>query len=87
MLLRQIAQTTGGQAYFPTNSTELAAVFRHIAQIVRHEFSLAFIPPAHDGTVHSLEVRVTTESDQSAGAPAYRVDCRRAYLAPPPAIP
>ena len=87
MLLRQIAQTTGGQAYFPANSNELPTVFAHIAQIVRHEFSLAFIPPAHDGTIHSLEVRVTTESGQPAGAPAYRVDCRRAYLAPTPATP
>src|ERR1700688_2679725 len=87
MLLRQITQTTGGQAYFPANSTELPAVFTHIAQIVRHEFSLAFVPPAHDGAIHSLEVRVTVESGQSAGAPAYRVDCRRAYLAPTPATP
>ena len=87
MLLRQIAQTTGGQAYFPANSNELPTVFAHIAQIVRHEFSLAFIPPAHDGTIHSLEVRVTTASGQPAGAPAYRVDCRRAYLAPTPATP
>jgi Ca-activated chloride channel homolog len=87
MLLRQIAQTTGGRAYFPANSNELPTMFAHIAQIVRHEFSLAFIPPAHDGTIHSLEVRVTTESGQSAAAPTYRVDCRRAYLAPTPAAP
>jgi Ca-activated chloride channel homolog len=87
MFLREIAQTTGGQAYFPANSNELSAVFRQIAQIVRHEFSLAFVPPAHDGALHSLEVRITTEPNQPAGAPAYRVDCRRAYLAPPPATP
>jgi VWFA-related protein len=85
ILLRQIAQTTGGQAYFPANSTELPTVFAHIAQIVRHEFSLAFVPPAHDGAIHSLEVRVAVQSGESAGAPAYRVDCRRAYLAPAPA--
>jgi Ca-activated chloride channel family protein len=85
MLLRQIAQTTGGQAYFPANSNELPAVFAKIAQIVRHEFSLAFIPPAHDGAIHSLEVRVTAESAQPAGLSGFRVDCRRAYLAPAPA--
>ena len=88
MLLRQIAETTGGQAYFPANSNELPAVFAHIAQMVRHEFSLAFIPPAHDGAVHSLEVRVAAESGQPAGSAdlaGYRVDCRRAYLAPAPA--
>jgi Ca-activated chloride channel family protein len=91
MLLRQIAQTTGGQAYFPANSNELPAVFAHIAQIVRHEFSLAFIPPARDGAIHSLEVRVTAESAQPAGqfagSAVYRVDCRRAYLAPAPTTP
>jgi len=87
MLLRQIAQTTGGQAYFPANSNELPTVFTHIAQIVRHEFSLAFIPPAHDGTIHSLEVRVATDSAQPAGGSLYRVDCRRAYLAPAPTTP
>jgi VWFA-related protein len=85
MLLRRIAETTGGQAYFPANSNELPVVFAHIAQIVRHEFSLAFIPPAHDGAIHSLEVRVAADSGQVAGASDYRVDCRRAYLAPAPA--
>jgi VWFA-related protein len=88
MLLRQIAQTTGGQAYFPANSNELPAVFARIAQMVRHEFSLAFIPPAHDGAIHSLEVRVSAESGEAAGRSAvaapYRVDCRHAYLAPSP---
>jgi Ca-activated chloride channel homolog len=80
-LLRQIAQTTGGQAYFPANSNELPAVFAHIAQIVRHESSLAFIPTAHDGGIHSLEVRVTIESGQPGN---FRVYCRRAYRAPAP---
>jgi hypothetical protein len=92
MLLRQIAETTGGQAYFPANSNELSAVFAQIAQIVRHEFSLAFIPPAHDGAIHSLEVRVLAESGQparqsAAGLVNYRVDCRRAYVAPRPTTP
>jgi VWFA-related protein len=96
MLLRQIAQTTGGQAYFPAQSSELPGVFAEIAQMVRHEFSLAFVPPAHDGAVHSLEVRVTAKSGTSTGQSAglatgvaagltnYRVDCRHAYLAPRP---
>src|ERR1700730_16945179 len=87
MLRRQIAETTGGQAYLPAYSKDLGAVFPQAAQIVRYEFNLAFIPPAHDGAIHSLEVRVDVVSGQPAGAPAYRVDCRRAYLAPAPATP
>jgi Ca-activated chloride channel family protein len=99
MLLRQIAESTGGLAYFPTNSNELPAIFAQIAQIVRHEFSLAFAPPVEDGAIHSLEVRVTANSSaDSAGsettgsstAPTpsnYRLDYRRAYQAPAPANP
>lgn len=85
-LLRQIAENTGGHAYFPANSKEFTAVFAEIAQTVRHEFSVAFIPPANDGLVHSLEVRVTPapSETQPAAASAYRVDYRRAYLAPSP---
>src|ERR1700730_1661268 len=71
ILLRQIAETAGGQAYFPANSNELPAIFAEIARIVRHEFSLAFAPPAPDGAIHSLEVRVAAESGQPAGASVY----------------
>ncbi len=80
MLLRQIAESTGGQAYFPSSSKELDAIFARIAQIVRHEFSVAFVPPLQDGAIHALEVRVTTGTPASA---PLRVDYRRAYLAPP----
>lgn len=99
MLLRQIAESTGGLAYFPTSSNELPAIFEQIAQIVRHEFSLAFAPPIEDGAIHALEVRVTANPSAdstgnvptgSSAAPApsnYRLDYRRAYQAPPPANP
>jgi Ca-activated chloride channel homolog len=99
MLLRQIAESTGGLAYFPTSSNELPAIFAQIAQIVRHEFSVAFAPPVLDGTIHSLEVRVTTDqlgdrpgnsSTESSAVPTppnCRLDYRRAYQAPSPANP
>lgn len=83
MLLRQIAETTGGKAYFPENTKELPGIFSQIAQNVRHEFSLAFAPPVEDGAIHALEVRVTPEA--SAPEASYHVDYRHAYLAPPPA--
>jgi Ca-activated chloride channel family protein len=87
-LLRQIAETTGGQAFFPSRSNELPVVFAHIAQAVRHEFSLAFAPPEQDGAIHSIEVRVTPNGAGTAnpaethGPSTYRVDYRRAYSAP-----
>jgi VWFA-related protein len=83
MLLRQIAESTGGKAYFPESTKELPGIFEQIAQNVRHEFSLAFAPPVEDGAIHSLEVRVTPGA--SAPESSYHVDYRHAYLAPPPA--
>jgi hypothetical protein len=83
-LLKQMAESTGGRAYFPTNAKEFIAVYAEIAQLVRHEYSLAFAPPARDGLVHSIEVRVNVAQKPGANASGspYRVDHRRAYLAP-----
>src|SRR5467141_1844892 len=39
------------------------------AQLVRHEYSLAFAPPALDGTAHSIEVRVSLSQDSALNAP------------------
>jgi VWFA-related protein len=82
--LKQMSGATGGRAYFPSNSKEFKAVFAEIAQLVRHEYSLAFAPPASDGLVHAIEVRVDAPQKASSRAPAasYRVDYRQAYLAP-----
>jgi Ca-activated chloride channel family protein len=87
--LKQAAGATGGRAYFPSNTKEFKAIFAEIAQLVRHEYSLAFAPPARDGLVHSIEVRVDAPQKQPSSTPtvAYRVDHRRAYIAPPPAMP
>ena len=83
-LLKGMAESTGGRAYFPGSAKEFSAAYAEIAQLVRHEYSLAFTPPARDGMVHSIEVRVDTpkSSTSSAQVSPYRVDHRRAYLAP-----
>jgi VWFA-related protein len=78
--LKSIAGANGGRVYFPGSSKDFAAVFAQIAQLVRHEYNLGFVPPAHDGKLHAIEVRVS-------GSPAENppiVDHRQAYLAPPP---
>jgi len=84
--LSLVAVASGGRAYFPTNAKEFSAAYAEIAQLVRHEYSLAFAPAALNGKIHTIEVRVTTASTGSSashGSP-YRVDYRRAYLAPKP---
>ena len=85
-VLRGIAEATGGHAYFPQNTKQFAEVYAEIAQLVRHEYSLAFAPPARDGELHSIEVRVDVSPRDAATPPGsgYRVDHRRAYVAPEP---
>ncbi|HTZ34327.1 MAG TPA: VWA domain-containing protein [Methylomirabilota bacterium] len=83
--LKMLAETTGGRAFFPGNAKAFQETYRQIAQLVRHEYSLAFAPPVADGTEHKIDVKVkpaaATGRDKSAD---YRVDHRNAYIAPKP---
>jgi Ca-activated chloride channel homolog len=71
--LRQISAATGGRAYFPKDSQDFERAYVEIAELVRHEYNLAFAPPSFDGRTHSIEVKLRGFS--------YRVDHRQAYLA------
>ncbi len=72
--LQQLSAATGGRVYFPTNAAEFNRAYAEIAQLIRHEYSLAFAPPAADGQLHSLKVKAKNHS--------YQVYHRQAYLAP-----
>jgi VWFA-related protein len=83
--LKALSDASGGHAYFPLNAKAFDETYRQIAQLVRHEYSLAFAPPNADGAVHPIDVKVISNSDKSKDARAeYRVDHRRAYVAPRP---
>ena len=75
--LRELSRLTGGRVYFPKNQKDFDRAYTKIAQLIRHEYSIAFVPPAHDGQLHLIDVRV-----KGLGR---RVDHRQAYLAPAPA--
>jgi len=72
--LRQLSAATGGRVYFPKNASEFQRACAQIAQLIRHEYSLALAPPAADGQLHVLKVKLKD--------PSYRVEHRQAYLAP-----
>jgi VWFA-related protein len=74
--LQQLSAATGGRVYFPQNAAEFNRAYAEIAQLIRHEYSLAFAPPAAAGQLHSLKVKTKNS--------AYQVDHRQAYLAPIP---
>jgi VWFA-related protein len=87
--LHALAESTGGRAYFPRTSAEFKNACAEIAQLVRHEYSLSFVPSTHDAAIHSIDVRIPTASpspsapqSSNAAPPAYRIDHRPAYLAP-----
>jgi Ca-activated chloride channel family protein len=71
--LRQLSAATGGLVFFARNAKEFAKAYAEIADLLRHEYSLAFAPTAFDGTVHPLRVEVNRSG--------VRVDHRPAYLA------
>lgn len=71
--LQDVAAATGGRVYFPRSVKEFDKTYLEIAQLVRHEYNLAFVPQLPDGKLHS--VSVTTSR-------AHRIDYRQAYLAP-----
>jgi VWFA-related protein len=81
--LQSIAELTGGRAYFPMNGKAFQETYKQVAEIVRHEYSLAFALPAADGTIHSIEVKVDRAGAAGKSSPAaYRVDHRQGYQAP-----
>ncbi|HYA97864.1 MAG TPA: VWA domain-containing protein [Methylomirabilota bacterium] len=81
--LKALAEITGGRAFFPANGREMSAAFAQIAQLVRHEYSLSFVPPARDAKPHSIEVRLALAAPPHSQAAA-RLSHRLAYRAPSP---
>lgn len=76
--LRALSESTGGHAYFPKNPKDFERAYGEIAQLVRGEYTLEFVPPAYDNSVHVVKVKVKH--------PRYHADYRPAYLAPAPSL-
>ena len=78
-LLRRLAESTGGVAYFPETEAEIVAAFGTIAQNIRRGYSIGYVPasPVADGRYRRVKVTVA--------APGYRnlkVIARDGYFAP-----
>jgi VWFA-related protein len=84
--LRELAESSGGRAYFPLTGKDLDADYREIAATLRHTYSLAFVPPAHDGKIHTLHVELRDAAGgpltPKVGRDAWELLARPAYLAP-----
>jgi len=67
MRLQQLADVTGGEAFFPTTTKQLDQVFSRIVSQVRAQYSLGFVSTdiRKDGTWRKLDVRLLGEKAQS----------------------
>lgn len=86
--LESLADSSGGQAFFPAHDKEFVAIYRRIAEVLRHEYTLGFTPPTPDGKFHSLHLEVFDSKGRplptDGAKPRYRIFARQTYLAPSP---
>jgi Ca-activated chloride channel homolog len=78
-VLRQIADISGGRAYFPRALTDLSQVWRDIAGGIRSQYTLGYqsTNAARDGTFRKVTIAAKRD-----GGRALRVATRDGYLAP-----
>jgi len=79
MLLQQIADVTGGQAFFPLSIKELDRMYEKVAAEIRAQYTLGYVStnPKMDGAWRKLEIRVARKDGRD-----YRVRSRRGYFGP-----
>jgi Ca-activated chloride channel family protein len=79
MQLMQMAETTGGQAFFPVSTRSLTDIFDKVVAQIRAQYSLGFTSrnARKDGTWRRIEVRLVGSHLQ-----ALKVRSRKGYFAP-----
>jgi Ca-activated chloride channel family protein len=80
-ILEEIAQNTGGKAFFPRSPAELEDATTRIALELRHQYSIGYVPTnlKRDGQWHKIKVKVTPPK----GLPPLRVQHKEGYYAVP----
>jgi len=75
-VLKYLAEQTGGRAFFPFSSTQVAGDFEQISRELRSQYSLAYVSTnaVHDGTFRTI----TIDSREKA----LRVRAKSGYFAP-----
>ena len=64
-VLRDLAQQTGGLAYFPFKAEDMEQDFANIANELRHQYNISYRPEplATDGLFHEVQMRVKGRKD------------------------
>jgi VWFA-related protein len=60
-VLKQFAKETGGEAFFPESSNEIASICGGIARDIRNQYTLAYAPSIlkQDGGYRVIDVKVS----------------------------
>jgi Ca-activated chloride channel family protein len=80
-ILTQIAETTGGQSFFPTSVKELDAMYEKVLAEIRAQYTIGYLSTNEqtDGAWRKVEVRIAA---RNARGRDLRVRSRRGYLGP-----
>ena len=80
-LLTQVADYTGGRAFFPTDEREMRTAFDTISEELHRQYRMAYFPPTSDGESgwHNVEVKMTNRKNLV-------VRTRLGYYRPPEAV-
>ncbi len=78
-VLKRFAKETGGEAFFPTSSTEIVSICDKIAQDIRNQYTIAYVPSTAQtaGSYQSVEVKAN-----SPGRGHFTVRTRTGYFVP-----
>jgi len=57
-VLKRLAQATGGEAFFPSQLTDVVAICERIARDIRHQYTIGYVPISRnrDGTYRAIRV-------------------------------
>ena len=72
--LRKLADESGGGYFEVSDTAKLGPVFTRVAEELHRQYWLGFAPPARDGKVHKITVKVKQ--------PGMTVRARQSYVAP-----
>ncbi len=77
--LQQIADTTGGKAFFPLSVKELDAVYAQVVAEIRAQYTIGYLSANEkaDGSWRKVEIKVARKDGRD-----YRVRARKGYYAP-----
>jgi VWFA-related protein len=62
-VLKRLAQSTGGEAFFPRQLSEVVPICEGIAQDIRHQYTIGYVPTnmARDGAYRGIRVRAEAQ--------------------------